>query len=240
VQGSGPGGSYLSSDMRAAYYGGALTGNGQIVGLVQFDGYNISDVTAAFNGTASATANGSNYVLGYTPPAGGATYTIPINNVLLDGATGSPGQFEPPADDAEQVLDIVQSVGMAPGLSQVRVYIGASDADILNAIASESENLAMQVSISCTWYPDDPSTDDVFSEEFALQGQSVFVASGDYGAYSPSVPYYYPAEDPWVTAVGGTSLTTNGAGGALTSETAWGQSGGGISPDGIPIPTWQE
>jgi subtilase family serine protease len=39
VQGSGPGGSYLGKDMRAAYYGGtALTGSGQVVALVQFDG----------------------------------------------------------------------------------------------------------------------------------------------------------------------------------------------------------
>jgi len=238
VEGSGPGGSYLSRDMRAAYYGGtALTGSGQTVGILQFDGYNISDVVASFDGTASATSNGSNYVLTYTPVAGGTTYTIPINNVLLDGATGSPGQFQPPADDAEQALDIVQAIGMAPGLSQVRVYIGSSDVDILSKMASD--NLAKQISISWAWYPDDPSTDDVFFKEFAAQGQSVFVASGDYGAYSPSVPNYYPAEDAWVTAVGGTSMTTNGAGGALTSEVAWGDSGGGISPDGIPIPSWQ-
>jgi hypothetical protein len=32
---------------------------------------------------------------------------------------------------------------------------------------------------------------------------------------------------------------TSGAGGAWSSETAWSQSGGGISPDGIPIPAWQ-
>ena len=240
VQGSGPEGSYLSSDMRAAYYGAInLTGSGQTVGLMQFDGYNISDVIASFDGAASATTSGNSYVLTYTPTAGGPAFTIPIENVLLDGATGSPGQFIPPADDAEQVLDIVQAVGMAPGLSQVRVYIGNSDADILNEMASDTVTLAKQISISWGWYPDDPSTDDVFFEEFAAQGQSVFVASGDDGAYSPSFPYYYPAEDAWVTAVGGTSLTTNGAGGALTSEIAWDQSGGGISPDQIPIPNWQ-
>jgi len=242
VTGSGPDGSYVSSDMRAAYYTStlsagstALTGSGQTVGLVQFDGYNISDVVSTFNGTAQATTNGGNYVLSYTPVKGGTTYTIPINNVLLDGTTGAPTS----GDDAEEVLDIVQAVGMAPGLSQVRVYIGSTDADILNAIASDSGNLAKQVSISWAWGPDDPTTDDVFFEEFAAQGQSVFAASGDYGAYSPNVPYYYPAEDAWVTAVGGTSLTTNGAGGALTSEVAWSQSGGGISPDGIAIPSWQ-
>ena len=34
-------------------------------------------------------------------------------------------------------------------------------------------------------------------------------------------------------------MTTNGAGGPWHSETAWNQSGGGITPDGIPIPNWQ-
>jgi hypothetical protein len=236
--GSGPGGAYLSSDMRAAYYGGtALTGSGQVVGVAQFDGYNISDVVSDFAGTAASFANGRNYILDYTPTAGGATYRIPINNVLLDGATGAPGQFISPADDLEQALDIAQAIGMAPGLSQVRVYIGNSDADILNAMASE--NLARQLSISWLWNPDDPSTDDFIFQEMAAQGQSIFACSGDWGAYSPVFSYYYPAEDAWITSVGGTDLVTNGAGGSWKSEAAWSRSGGGISPDSIPIPSWQ-
>ncbi len=234
VQGSGPGGSYLGSDIRAAYYtNGSLTGSGQTIALVQFDGYEIGDVIASFDGTATSAPNGSNYLLTYKPTAGGGPYTIPINNVLLDGATGAPQSGE----DAEEVLDIVQAVSMAPGLSQVRVYIGANDADILGAVASE--NLANELSISWAWTPDDPSVVDQFFEEMAAQGQSVFAASGDYGAYSPTFTYYFPGEDDWVTAVGGTTLTTSGPGGSLVAETAWDQSGGGISPDGILIPTWQ-
>jgi Chitobiase/beta-hexosaminidase C-terminal domain len=234
VYGSGPGGSYLGSDMRAAYYGGsALNGSGQTVALVQFDGYNIGDVTASFDGAATSSTNGKNYVLQYTPTSGGTTYTIPVNNVLLDGATGSPQS----GDDAEETLDIVQSVSMAPGLSQVRVYIGNLDADILNQVASD--DAAQQVSISWTWSPADPDVDDFFFEEMAAQGQSVFVASGDYGAYQIDQPYFFPAEDAFVTAVGGTSLVTSGPGGTWLSETAWHQSGGGISPDFIPTPSWQ-
>jgi subtilase family serine protease len=234
VKGSGPGGSYLGSDMRAAYYGGtALTGSGQTVALVQFDGYDISDVTAGFNGAATWSTNGTNYVLHYTPPSGGTTYTITVNNVLLDGASGSPES----GDDAEETLDIVQSISMAPGLSQVRVYIGNLDADVLNQVASD--DAAKQVSISWTWSPDDPDVDDFFFEEMAAQGQSVFVASGDYGAYQIDQPYFFPAEDAFVTAVGGTSLVTSGPGGTWLSEAAWNRSGGGISADFIPIPSWQ-
>src|SRR5208283_3634047 len=48
--GSGPGGDFIGSDMRAAYYGGtALTGSGQSVGLLEFAGYNINDVTHYFS-----------------------------------------------------------------------------------------------------------------------------------------------------------------------------------------------
>jgi hypothetical protein len=223
VSGSGPGGSYLASDMRAAYYGGTtLDGNGQTVGLLEFDGYDLSDVNSTFSNA-------------------GQSYNVAINNVLLDGATGQPYSGD---GEAEVVLDIVQAIGMAPGLSQVRVYIGQGldDANILNTMASE--NIAKQISCSWMWTPDDPGTDDVFFQEFAAQGQSFFSASGDYGAWDASIsPFFYPSEDQYVTAVGGTHLTTNGAGGAWASETAWNSgvygSGGGTSPDNIAIPGWQ-
>ena len=223
VLGSGPGGSYLGSDMRAAYYGGTtLTGTGQAVGILEFGGYYLSDVNATFSNA-------------------GQSYGVPINNVLLDGATGAPA-----GSDAEQVLDIVQAISMAPGLSQVRVYIGGTafvdDANIFNSMATE--NIAKQISVSWGWVPDDPSIDDVFFQEFAAQGQTIFVASGDDGAFDAAIsPFFYPGDDTYVTSVGGTHLTTTSAGGAWVSETAWNSqghgSGGGISPDGIAIPSWQ-
>jgi subtilase family serine protease len=49
----------------------------------------------------------------------------------------------------------------------------------------------------------------------------------------------YPAFDWYVTAVGGTVLTTHGPGGAWKSETAWSESGGGIAPD-ITLPKYQK
>jgi len=213
ASGSGPNGAFLASDMRAAYYGGtALTGAGQTVGLLEFDGYNPSNVDLTF---ASA----------------GQSNSVPVNNVLLDGVTGASAS----GDDSEEVLDIVQAIGMAPGLSQVRVYIGSNDADILNAIASE--DVAQQVSISWSWTPDDPATDEMFLEECAAQGQSVFAASGDWGQFDPYFDSFFPAEDAFVTATGGTDLTVNGQ--TWASETAWNRSGGGISPDGISMPAWQ-
>jgi subtilase family serine protease len=219
--GSGPNGAYLGSDVRIAYYGGtALTGSGQSVGLLEFDGYNMSDVTASFAGQSNS---------------------VPIQNVLIDGATdGSDG------DDGEQVLDIVQAASMAPGLSQIRVYIapgnsqiGVGDVDVLNQMATD--NIAKQLSCSWGWSPDDTAQLDPIFQEFAAQGQTLFVASGDAGAYTGSntTDNSYPAEDVNVVAVGGTDLTTNSAGGAWQSETAWSDSSGGPADDGFPIPNWQ-
>jgi kumamolisin len=47
------------------------------------------------------------------------------------------------------------------------------------------------------------------------------------------------AKAPLIVSVGGTDLTTNGAGGTWKSETGWVDSGGGISPDTFAIPSWQ-
>ena len=44
--GSGPSGTYMGKDFRAAYVpDSSLNGSGQIVGLLQFDGYTASDIT---------------------------------------------------------------------------------------------------------------------------------------------------------------------------------------------------
>lgn len=237
--GSAPHGSYLPKDMRAAYYGdGELTGAGQTVALIEFDGYHIEDAVLDFAGAATLTNNGTDNVINYTPDPSGPTYSVPVHNVLLDGATGAPGQFNwiSPNDD-EQTLDIAQAIGMAPGLSQVRVYIGNSAVDMLNSIATE--NLAKQVSISWAWEGNDPAERPIF-EELAAQGQSVFVASGDYGELDELGEWTYPAEEPWITAVGGTTLRTTGPGGDWVSETGWNRSGGGFSQRAIfPLPAWQ-
>jgi subtilase family serine protease len=221
ANGSGPGGAYLGSDMRAAYYGAtALTGTGQAVGLVEFDGYNLSDVTSTFDGQSNSVA---------------------INNVLIDGANGGSD-----GDDGEQVLDIVQAASMAPGMTQVRVYIapgttsiGVGDTDMFNKMATE--NITKQISCSWGWNPDDTTQDDPIFQEFAAQGQNIFVASGDAGAYTGNnaTDESYPAESVYVVAVGGTDLTTTGPGGSWVSETAWADSSGGPADNGFAIPSWQ-
>jgi kumamolisin len=215
--GSGPDGFYTGSDMREAYYGGStLTGAGQSVGLFEFMGYNLADVDAYF---ASV----------------GQTRKVAVNGISTDGAslscTGS-------CDDTEQVLDIEAAISMAPGMSQVRVYVSnVSDVNIFNKMATD--NISKSLSCSWAWSPADPASDDPIFKEFAAQGQSLFVASGDNGAYTGS-GNVYPADDAYVTSVGGTNLATSSAGGSWMSESAWTYSSGGISPNRIAIPSYQK
>jgi kumamolisin len=73
----------------------------------------------------------------------------------------------------------------------------------------------------------------------AAQGQSFFAASGDTSTWAyGNEPW--PADDAYVTSVGGTDLITAGPAGPWESETAWVYSGGGVSPDSIAIPWWQQ
>ena len=65
------------------------------------------------------------------------------------------------------------------------------------------------------------------------------MASGDSSTW-PRRNYTWPADDANIVSVGGTDLVTAKAGGAWQSETAWVDSGGGVSPDGIAIPSWQQ
>jgi subtilase family serine protease len=98
--------------------------------------------------------------------------------------------------------------------------------------------LNAQLSCSWGWKPSDPSTDNVYFEEFAAQGQNLFVAAGDSGTWVKS-GFFWPADSVFVTSVGGTDLDTTGAGGAWGSETGWSDTGGGIGPDDFTIPSWQ-
>jgi hypothetical protein len=127
-------------------------------------------------------------------------------------------------------------------LSSVMVYEGTSANTLLNRMATD--NRAKQISSSWT-FSINATTENIF-RQFATQGQSILQASGDDGAYSGSVAP--PADDPNVTAVGGTTLSTSDPGGDWSSETSWNwatsrlgtnASGGGMSTT-YAIPSYQK
>ena len=215
--GSGPSSSFLGSDMRAAYYGGTLTGSGQSLGLLEYYGTDLADLTTYFTNAHQ-------------------TNNVPITLKSTDG-TSTSCLASQGCDDTEQTLDMTQALGMAPGLSSLVMYVGSSDSAIFNAMATASP-LNAQLSSSWTWSPADPSTDNPYFQEFAAQGQNLFQAAGDSGKWGTSSAIF-PADDVYVTSVGGTDLDTSSAAGPWSSETAWVDGGGGISPNHFAIPSWQ-
>ncbi len=220
--GSGPAASFLGSDMRAAYYGGtSLTGAGQNLGLLEYLGTDLDDLTTYFNNV-------------------GQPNNVPITLLSTDGTSTSCVHTRAGGncDDTEQTLDMTQAIGMAPGLASLVVYVGSSDTAIISAMTTHNP-LPTTIGCSWGWTPADPSTLDPYFKKMAAQGQNFFAASGDSSTWSSRVEAW-PADDAYVVSVGGTDLVTSGAAGPWASETAWVDSGGGISPDSIAIPAWQQ
>jgi len=130
VKGSCPGGDYCGSDMRAAYYGGtALNGSGQNLGLLEYLGYDIADLNTYFKNV-------------------GQTNNVPITGISTDGS--SLNCTEPNCDDREQILDMVQAISMAPGLTGLYVFVGGTDTAMLGSMTTHKP-LVGSIGSSWTW-----------------------------------------------------------------------------------------
>ena len=215
--GTGPGGFYIGSDYRHAYAPGVtLTGTGQSIALFELDGYYPGDIT--------------NYEALANEP------DVPVTNILIDGFSGVPPDGD--SGNEEVSLDIEIVIAMAPGVSQVLVYEGPTSSvqnfdDILDQMATDDK----AAQISSSWgFTIDATSEQTF-QQYALQGQSFFEACGDGGAYPG--PVNTPADDPLVTSVGGTVLTTVTNSETWSSETTWQNGSGGISSV-YAIPSWQQ
>ncbi len=233
--GSGPSSTYLAQDIRTAYLPGVtLSGAGQSVGLLEYNGYytDLINDYKAFNG-----------IVGVTPT---------VENWALDGFNGNPTG----TGYQEAEVDIEMAMAMAPGLDSIIVYelpppTGNNNPsppdDALNLMAEQ--DLANQLSSS--WeYNLSANTDQIF-QQLAAQGQSFFQSSGDGGGRT-GTNVFSPFDDAYVTLVGATELATSGAGGTYSSEAVYNEpdpsppfnnfffySGGGISPT-YSIPWWQQ
>jgi kumamolisin len=144
----------------------SLTGAGQTIALAEFDGYAPSDITTYENVYAIAPL-------------------IQVAPILVDGATNVAG-----ANTVEVVLDIEMVAALAPGVSQILVYESPNSLlqglDLYDRIATD--NIAQVVSTS--WGLDEQDvTEAIIQPEsqifqrMAIQGQSMYAASGDCGAY---------------------------------------------------------
>lgn len=213
--GSGPGGGLTPANITEAYSfsGVASTGGGQNIAVAEFDGYAASDIAAY----AQQFGIGS-------PPS--------LKNVLIDGFNGTPSGGQD-SGSTEVTLDIEMAVGVAPGASSIMVYeappptnasFESEEIDVYTRIAND--NLAKTVSTSWGAPENEIQTATANAEntafmQMAAQGQSMFAASGDSGAYGDgqNLVAQDPSTQPYVVAVGGTHLNLSG-GGTYVSESS--------------------
>jgi subtilase family serine protease len=222
--------SYIGQDFRNAYVPGLpLTGTGQSIGLVEFDSYYSTDVTDYITDSKSGLTNTS----------------VTISNVI-SGNVGTPGD-----GNVEVSLDIDMAISMAPGLSTVYVYEAPNDSSYADIILDRMATNTTCLQLSSSWSGFNDSGVNQAFLKFAAQGQSFFEASGDSGAYFPAGnPVESPCDNPNITVVGGTTLSTTGPKGNWVSEITWNwyttqiyttanATCGGISPT-YAIPSWQQ
>lgn len=217
---------YTGPQFRGAYEG-ASTLSGQGVTVAITDAYASS--TMASDATTYAARNGD---AAYSP----GQYT----EVLASHFTNA-GLCDPSGWSGEQTLDVEAVHAMAQG-ANIRYYGAAScfDDDFLDTLGQVvDEDLAQVVTNSWGDLDSNETADSIAAYEQvflqgALEGMSFLYSSGDNGdelANSGVVQTDYPASDPYVTAVGGTS-TAIGATNALSWQTGWGTEKYTLSADG--------
>jgi kumamolisin len=193
-----------------------VTGEGRTLAIVTLAGFTTSDVFAYWKSLK---------------------LNVKSSRLKVINVDGGPGAPSDASGSDETTLDVEQSGGIAPGANIIVYQAPNTDQAFLDAFVSAIEsNKADSISTSWgewEWFDDlangpvtDPYTGKTVSGlkaihelllQAALQGQSVFAAAGDAGAYdanddatppdfSLALSVDNPASDSYITAAGGTTL----------------------------------
>ncbi|MFE2426008.1 protease pro-enzyme activation domain-containing protein [Streptomyces sp. NPDC059373] len=229
---------YYSPGKLAGAYGmtsSATVGAGQTVAVFELENVDASSI-AAYQSCVGTSTSVSHVYVDTTEGAG-----APAN----DGSVG-----------VESALDIEDLIGLVPGANIVD-YQGvdatsATDQNVLDVYQQMVTDDQAQV-ISSSWGECETvessataNAENTIFAEAATQGQSVVAASGDDGSSdcyratgSTAKAVDDPASQPYVTGVGGTTMTTSGS---TTTQKTWnnasvggGGTGGGASSRWAPV-----
>jgi hypothetical protein len=229
------GNDYYSPGKLAGAYGmtsSATAGAGQTVAVFELENVDAGSI-AAYQGCAGTNTSVSHVYVDTTAGAGAPA---------TDGSVG-----------VESALDIEDLIGLVPGASIID-YQGpdagsATDQNVLDVYQRMVTDDQAQV-ISTSWGECEAvessataSAENTVFAEAAAQGQSVVAASGDDGSSdcylatgSTAKAVDDPASQPYVTGVGGTTMTTSGS---TSTQTTWGNAdggtGGGVSSRWAPV-----
>ncbi|MFI6937378.1 protease pro-enzyme activation domain-containing protein [Streptomyces sp. NPDC050287] len=179
--------------------------------------------------------------------------STPVSTVFVDTTAGAGAPATDGSTGVESALDIEDLIGLVPGASIID-YQGvdaesATDQNVLDVyqrmvtddqaqVISSSWGLCEAAEISAT-----ASAENTIFAEAAAQGQSVVAASGDDGSSdcyratgSTANAVDDPASQPYVTGVGGTTMSGSGS---TATQTTWnhdgGSTGGGVSSRWAPV-----
>jgi subtilase family serine protease len=227
--GGGPGffgGGLTPSQVRGIYdanplINSGITGTGQTTGVFELSTYSISDI--------------KQYV---------TYYNLKPVGKLINVNVGTPGSGG--ADEVE--LDVDLQVALASKVADFYLYNAPNtNSGVVNEYARiASDNLAKSVSTSwgiCEQQnpPQVAQAENQSFQQMATQGQSIYAAAGDSGAYDcggSTLAVDDPASQPYMTGVGGTHFTGDPGKNPNPSyipETVWndgssgGAGGGGLS-----------
>lgn len=213
----------------AAFYDFPTTvnGSGETIAIIELGGgYNASDFAA------------------YCSQLGVPQAQVEV--VGVDGATSNPGADQDA--DTEVMLDIEVAGTIAHGARIVVYFAPNTDQGFIDAVTTAVHDTTYAPSVISISWGDAESNwtsqaltalDNACAAAAAI-GVTVCVASGDGGSsdgVSDGASHTdFPASSPHALGCGGTTITaTNGA---ITAETAWSDSGGGVS-DVFALPSWQ-
>lgn len=202
---------YGPSQLQSAYVLPSSTaGSGQTVAVVDaFDDPNAASDLATYRSAAGLPACGSGCFS--VVNENGQTSPLPSSA----GTTGW---------DVEESLDIDMVSAICPACRILLVEANTSDLDPLGASVDEAVKLgARYVSNSYGSTGEDPS-ETSWDSYYNHPGVVITASAGDAG-YAVN----FPATSPYVTSVGGTSLSRESAGSRGWRETAWNGTGSGCS-----------
>lgn len=215
--------SQTNSIYNAPQAGPRAQGEGATLAVFELSAYNQSDITT------------------WAQTFYGRHYSPRLTNVNVDGGPLATNTSQCPTGDTciygyggdiEVEADIEQQLSISPDINQIEVYnapndfTGQTELDEYTQIASDDT----ADSISSSWAVCEvdagesyAQAENIVFEQMAAQGQSMFAAAGDTGAFScirdgaGSLDQYGlqvldPGAQPWVTSVGGTSLETDNPG----------------------------
>lgn len=226
------------SELRAIYSIAPVgEGAGETIAIVQLSGYKPGDIQVFANDQG----------ISIDGPVGEGPQILHVPVGVSDAFIVTDRPASAGGAGIEVALDMEVVLGVAPKARQ-RVYFAENTDPGWNALFERiaEDDLARFVSVS--WgicedmmAPAQRNTEHLLYATLAAQGTTIFAASGDAGAYDcggrvPAVDY--PASDPHVVGVGGTTLRASTSGG-YSSETAWRGSGGGLSKV-WERPAWQQ